>query len=122
MSFIFICTLYIYVRIHIYVYVHIDFDHQWLLISSHKFIFICTYTYVYMYVFTCIYVYIWLSAYMYIYGCPPVATGWQRPIGCLISIGHCPQKSPTISGYFAKNDLQLKAFYGFSPPCTDLVT
>jgi len=26
-----------------------------------------------------------------------------------------------ISGSFAKNDLQLKAFYGFSPPCMCIV-
>jgi len=32
---------------------------------------------------------------------------WRRVIGCLICIDHFPQKSPRISGSFAKNDLQL---------------
>jgi len=36
---------------------------------------------------------------------------------CVCDISHFPQKSPIISGSFAKRDLELKASYA-SPPCT----
>ena len=46
-------------------------------------------------------------------------TEWRKPIGCLIFIGHFPQKNPVIIGSFAKNDLQLRASYVSSPLCSE---
>jgi len=46
-------------------------------------------------------------------------TRWRRRIGCLIFIGHFPQKNPIIIGPFAKYVyVQLKASYGTLPLCT----
>jgi len=41
-----------------------------------------------------------------------LTTGRPRILGCIIFIGHFPQKSPIISGSFAEKDLQLKASHG----------
>jgi len=44
-------------------------------------------------------------------------TGCRRPMGCLIFIGHFPQKSSIISGSLAEDDLQLETSYGSWPLC-----
>jgi len=49
-------------------------------------------------------------------------TGWRSVKGYIIFSCHFPQKSPVISGSLAASDLQLKASYESSPPCTHRVT
>ena len=108
---------YIYIHVHTYIYIHTRLHTPTfarILIREFN-MYVCVYTYTHMS----------YALPKYIVSITGIrtsdTTGRRGPIGCLIFRGHFPQKSPVISGSFAKRDFQLKAFYAFSPSCKHLL-
>jgi len=127
--------IYIYIYIHIYIYIYMIYMYLYIYIyiymhqtelcllltllqsTSTWCTCICICAHTCMYVYVCMYMYIFTHTPLCIHTLihrKPTASTW-RPTGCLIFIGHFPQKNPIINGSFAENDRQLKASYRLHP-------